>query len=82
MFKANYFALETHTDWCLYHYHVDFFPEEDRTAVRKGLVRVHKDKIGGYIFDGSALFTSAPLTPDVSFCFYKLITLKNRSSLL
>lgn len=64
--KANYFRLETHTNWCLYQYRVDFAPEEDRTVVRKGLLRNHKPVLGGYIFDGTMMFTSHRLNPDVS----------------
>jgi aubergine-like protein len=64
--KANYYRLMTHTNWCLYQYWVDFAPEEDITRVRKELLRVHKDVLGGYIFDGSSLFTSNRLSPDVS----------------
>ncbi|KDR24113.1 Protein piwi, partial [Zootermopsis nevadensis] len=62
--KANYFRLETHTNWCLYQYRVDFAPEEDRTVVRKGLLRNHKPVLGGYIFDGTMMFTSHRLNPD------------------
>jgi aubergine-like protein len=63
---SNYFKLLTHTDWALYQYRVDFSPDEDRTAVRKGLLRHHKNILGGYIFDGTVLFTSHRLQPDVS----------------
>lgn len=53
------------TDWALYQYHIDFSPEEDRTAVRKGLLRVHQKSIGAYIFDGTLMYTSHRLS-DVS----------------
>ncbi|KAL1117937.1 hypothetical protein AAG570_004251, partial [Ranatra chinensis] len=63
--QANYFKLLTHTDWALYQYRVDFAPEEDRTAVRKSLLRVHKDVLGGgYVFDGTVLFSSQRLAPE------------------
>lgn len=58
MLQANYFKLLTTTDWCLYQYRVDFSPEEDRTAVRKGLLRLHKETVGAYVFDGTVLYTS------------------------
>lgn len=48
----------TSTDWCLYKYRVDFAPEEDRTVVRKGMLRLHKATLGAYIFDGTVLYTS------------------------
>ena len=69
LLKANYFKLDTHTNWCLYQYRVDFAPEEDRTVVRKALLRNHKAVLGGYIFDGSMMFTSQRLAPDVSILF-------------
>jgi aubergine-like protein len=66
MLKANYFRLETHTDWCLYQYRVDFAPEEDRTRIRKALLRTHQAVIGSYIFDGTVMYTSHRLPQDVS----------------
>ena len=64
--QANYFKLETHTDWCLYQYRVDFAPEEDRTFIRKALLRNHRATLGGYIFDGTLMYTSVRLPQDVS----------------
>ncbi|XP_015598612.1 piwi-like protein Siwi isoform X2 [Cephus cinctus] len=66
---TNYFEILAKKEWCLYQYHVDFCPEEDRIAVRKGLLRLHKEKLGGngYIFDGSVLFTSHPLQEKLEF---------------
>ncbi|XP_078036019.1 aubergine [Augochlora pura] len=61
MLQTNYFKLLTTTDWCLYQYRVDFSPEEDRTVVRKGLLRLHKEAVGTYIFDGTVLYTSQRL---------------------
>ncbi|XP_046741985.1 piwi-like protein Siwi [Diprion similis] len=56
--QANYFKLLSTTDWCLYQYRVDFAPEEDRTVVRKALLRPHRETLGPYIFDGTVLYTS------------------------
>nr|UVZ36470.1 piwi isoform X2 [Plutella xylostella] len=61
---ANYFTVETTPQWRLYQYHVDFQPEEDRTMVRKSLLRVHKNTLGGYLFDGMVLYTVTRLHPD------------------
>ncbi|XP_076626994.1 aubergine [Colletes latitarsis] len=61
--QTNYFKMLATTDWCLYQYRVDFSPEEDRTVVRKGLLRVHKEALGAYVFDGTLLYTSQRL-PD------------------
>lgn len=65
MLQANYFKLLKATDWAIHQYRVDFAPEEDRTAVRKGLLRLHQKSIGAYIFDGTVMYTSHRL-PDVS----------------
>nr|CAD7199655.1 unnamed protein product [Timema douglasi] len=62
--SANYFEVLHHTDWCLYQYRVDFAPEEDRTGIRKAMLRDHKKVIGGFIFDGTMMFTSHRLNPD------------------
>jgi len=65
MLKVNYFKLLKETNWALYQYHVDFSPEEDRTAVRKGLLKNHQEQLGAYIFDGTVMYTSRRLS-DVS----------------
>ncbi|XP_063230017.1 piwi-like protein Siwi [Bacillus rossius redtenbacheri] len=68
---ANYFMLETRPDWVLYQYRVDFSPDEDLTVIRKGLLRDHKAKFGGYLFDGTMLFTTLRLNPDPMEVFSK-----------
>ncbi|KAG8042448.1 hypothetical protein G9C98_005082 [Cotesia typhae] len=55
--QANFFKILSAPDWCLLQYRVDFAPEEDRTIVRKGLLRLHKEKLGIYMFDGSAMYS-------------------------
>ncbi|KAG6794632.1 aubergine isoform X1 [Apis mellifera caucasica] len=61
MLQANYFKLLATTDWCLYQYRVDFAPEEDRTAVRKGLLKLHREILGAYVFDGTVMYSSRRL---------------------
>ncbi|CAH0714406.1 unnamed protein product, partial [Brenthis ino] len=61
---ANYFNVETTPNWSLYQYHVDIQPEEDSTGVRKALLRVHQKTLGGYLFDGTVLYTVNRLHPD------------------
>ncbi|XP_001605719.1 piwi-like protein Siwi [Nasonia vitripennis] len=56
--NANYFKLKSKTDWCLYQYRVDIAPDEERTIVRKSLLRTHKAALGAYLFDGTVLYTS------------------------
>jgi aubergine-like protein len=46
-------------------FRIDFEPDETRTFVRKGLLKLHKEKVGPYIFDGTVLYTIMRL-PDVS----------------
>ncbi|XP_044590639.1 piwi-like protein Siwi isoform X1 [Cotesia glomerata] len=55
--QANFFKILSAPDWCLKQYRVDFAPEEDRLMVRKGLIRIHKDALGIYIFDGTLLYS-------------------------
>ncbi|XP_034243669.1 piwi-like protein Siwi [Thrips palmi] len=59
---VNYFKIQTVPDWVLHQYRVDIAPEEDRTQVRKFLLRTHRDKLGGHLFDGTVLFTGNRLT--------------------
>ncbi|XP_077281671.1 piwi-like protein Siwi [Temnothorax americanus] len=63
MLLTNHFRLPTVPNWCLYKYRVDFEPDEERTHIRKGMLRLHKEKVGPYIFDGTLLYTSTRL-PD------------------
>ncbi|KAG5317323.1 AUB protein, partial [Pseudoatta argentina] len=65
--KVNYFKVLKATDWTLYQYRVDFSPEEDRTMVRKALLKVHQKNIGAYIFDGTVMYTSCRLSDRMVF---------------
>lgn len=60
--------MPTIPNWCLYKYRVDFEPEETRTFVKKGLLRLHKERVGAYIFDGTTLYTTCRLA-DVSIIY-------------
>ncbi|XKL69438.1 hypothetical protein PGB90_007207 [Kerria lacca] len=62
-FSSNHFLLKTAQNWILCKHHVDFNPPEDRTHVRKLLLRIHRDKFAGYLFDGSTLFTTQNACP-------------------
>jgi hypothetical protein len=71
--NANYFALPTVTNFHLYQYHVSFAPNEENKAAKHKMVRDHKEKLGGYLFDGSMLYTSYSYDEDVSLIsFYYL----------
>lgn len=53
------------TDWCLYQSRVDFSPEEDRTPVRKRLLRTAvREILPMYVFDGTVLYACRRLHPD------------------
>ncbi|XP_063905421.1 piwi-like protein Siwi [Zophobas morio] len=56
---SNYFPLLQKGTWCLYQYRVDMAPDIDHTGKRKGLVREATRELlrGGYIFDGTVLYT-------------------------
>lgn len=64
--KANYFPITSYTNWSLYQYRVDFCPEEDRIMIKKRLVGQHRERLGGYLFDGTMLFSGVQYDPEVS----------------
>ena len=64
--QSNYFPLASVTDWVVFMYRVDYAPDIDHIGVKKALLRVHKDKFGGYAFDGSVLFCMQRFATDVS----------------
>lgn len=64
--NANYFPITSYTNWCLYQYRVDFSPEEDRIGTKRGLLSQHQEKLGGYLFDGTMLFTGTRFNLEVS----------------
>lgn len=66
MLKSNYFPITSYTNWCLYQYRVDFDPEEDRIGTKRGLLSQHRERLGGYLFDGSMLFSGTRFSPEVS----------------
>jgi len=62
---ANFFVLDKRPNWCIYHYRVDFVPEETLTPFKKSLVRAHEHTLGAYMFDGSSMYTAHQLDPHV-----------------
>ena len=63
--KANYYQMNAQPDWAFCMYHVDFRPSEERTTIKKLLLRQHTQALGNYIFDGNQLYTSHKLQQDV-----------------
>ncbi|XP_050438179.1 piwi-like protein Siwi isoform X2 [Adelges cooleyi] len=62
---ANYFPITSHTTWELYQYYVTFSPEEDHIGVKKNLLGQHRQRFGGgYLFDGTRIFTNVRLQPE------------------
>lgn len=55
--KSNHFLLTSERKWTLCKHHVDFEPAEERTGIKKGLMRNHRNLFLGYLFDGSTLYT-------------------------
>lgn len=72
---ANYFPITSYANWCLYQYRVDFNPEEDRIGTKKGLLAQHRERLGGYLFDGTMLFSGTRFDPGVSILVINLISL-------
>ncbi|XP_060844789.1 piwi-like protein Siwi [Rhopalosiphum padi] len=60
---TNYFPITSYTNWCLYQYRVDFNPEEDSINTKRGLLRQHRERLGGYLFDGTMLFSGSRYDP-------------------
>lgn len=48
-------------EWQIYKYHVNFEPECLSSRFRNALIMQHKDKIGGFLFDGTQLFVTKDL---------------------
>lgn len=59
--QTNYFCVTKTPQWNVYQYRVDFLPEIDLSRIRRGVLSEHKQHFGGYIFDGTVLFTTKAL---------------------
>lgn len=69
--QANFFKLLSPPTWGLYQYDVKFEPNEERTVIRKGMVRSKVDVLKAYIFDGSILYSHEKypeVNPVFNFC--------------
>jgi hypothetical protein len=71
--NANYFRLPTVTNWQLFQYRVSFVPNEDSKAAKYKMVLDHKEKLGGYLFDGTMLYTSYMYHENVSLIYFLFI---------
>ena len=66
---ANYFPLISRQSWSIFHYHVDFEPEVERTGDKRAMFRDHRQSLdsrfGWTLFDGMALYTVRKIPPEV-----------------
>ena len=63
LLTSNYFELERRPDIRLFQYRVIFSLEEDRTFVKKALLRQNQDLLPHYMFDGTWMFCFIELYP-------------------
>jgi len=62
---TNYFEMNKRSNFTLNQYRVDFDPIEDNTKVKKGLMRVHAEKLGAMIFDGHMMYRTDLLNEEL-----------------
>ncbi|XP_011187514.1 protein piwi [Zeugodacus cucurbitae] len=62
--QTNYYRLLTKPTWRIFQYHVDFSPQIEMRRVRGGMLSEHRELLGGYLYDGTKLFTSCKLQED------------------
>lgn len=62
---SNYFELISRPEFHLWRYRVDFSPEVDHKGVRKALLRALEALFGKYVFDGTLLYSTNNLSPQV-----------------
>ncbi|ODN03707.1 Protein aubergine [Orchesella cincta] len=56
--QANYFQVARRPKWGVFHYRVDFKPDETDTKIKKMLLRQHIETLPANIFDGSSLYST------------------------
>lgn len=64
MLQTNYFRVVRNDDERLFHYRVDFKPTVETSKQMSSLIYTIKDQIGGYLFDGTQLFTRTKLASE------------------
>ncbi|XP_011202861.2 protein piwi [Bactrocera dorsalis] len=62
--QTNYYRLLTKPTWRIFQYHVDFSPPIELRRVRGGMLSEHRATLGGYLYDGTKLFTSCKLSEE------------------
>ena len=61
---GNYFGFKMKADRLLLQYRVDLNIDEDRTFVRKSIVKRIKEKLPAYLFDGTMMHTMERVFPE------------------
>lgn len=64
MLKTNYFRVTRKEDESIFLYRVDFNPPVESSKMMSSLIYTLKPTIGGYLFDGTQLFTRHKLRSD------------------
>ncbi|XP_075168095.1 protein piwi-like [Haematobia irritans] len=59
--QANYFRISKTPSWKIYQYHVTFAPEIEMKRLKSGILSQHRELLGGFLFDGSKLFSTTRL---------------------
>lgn len=68
---ANYFNLLRKPQWTIHQYRIDFKPMVHMEGFKRYLIAQFKEEIGGYLFDGTQLFTIRQL--DGGDAFEKMV---------
>ncbi|KAF4530653.1 hypothetical protein B566_EDAN004892 [Ephemera danica] len=63
--QANFFRLCDNKGWIVYEYLVEFIPPKETICSRKSCLKVHKERLGSFIFNGTVLY-STRLYPEES----------------
>lgn len=64
--QTNYFKLTKTPTWCLYQYRIDFSPPIELKGLRNRLLYEQKAILGGYLFDGTVLFSTRKLPDEIT----------------
>lgn len=64
MLKTNYFRIRRQDDECIFQYRVDFNPTVESSRTMSSIIYTLKGTIGGYLFDGTQLFTRHKIRSD------------------
>ncbi|GAB0096383.1 PIWI [Sergentomyia squamirostris] len=61
---TNYFKISKKPEWNIYKYRVDFSPDIELLAARKGVMRRQIPKLGSFQFDGTMIFSAYKYATD------------------